>query len=134
MRPSLQEVGLVRRDAAEGAGGADAGDRAFVAVHAAVVPHLEKDRAVAELGAALDADGAANAAILVDAVFVEGVFDESAFDGTDGAELVLRRGVLPLRLGVVIAAAELAVAAERVGVDGPRRRRRPRRRRPGDRA
>ena len=89
----LQQVGMIGRHAAEGVAGADLGDRAFVAVHAAVVPHLQEERAVAEAVAALDTLGAADAELLVNRVFVIGVLDVGALDGRRRAEAVLRAGV-----------------------------------------
>ena len=94
----LQQIRLVGRHAAEGVAGADLGDGAFVAVHAAVVPHLQEERAVAEAVAALDALGAADAEPLVNRVFVIGVLDVGALDGGGGAEAVLRAGVQVVRL------------------------------------
>jgi hypothetical protein len=113
----LQEVRLVCRHAAEGVAGADFGDRALIAVNAAVMPHLKEERAVAEAVAALNALGAADAELLIYRIFVIGVLDVGAFDGGCGAEAVLRAGVKVIRIGLKVAGAQLAVAADRVGVN-----------------
>jgi hypothetical protein len=57
----LQQVRLVCGHAAEGVAGADFGDRALITVHAAVMPHLQEERAIAEAVAAFDALGATDA-------------------------------------------------------------------------
>ena len=100
MAHRLQQVRLVRGHPAEGVAGADFGDRAFVAVQAAVMPHLQEERAIAETVAALDAFGAADAKLLVNGVFVIRVLDVGALDGGGGAEAILRAGVQVVRLGL----------------------------------
>ena len=113
----FQQVRLVGRHAAERLRGAGHGDRALVAVLAAVVPHLQVERAVAEGVAALHALAAADAQPLVDRVLEVRVFDERPPDGPGRAKLVLGAGVQRDRLGLEVAGAEIAVAAHREAVD-----------------
>jgi hypothetical protein len=113
----LQQIRLVCWDSAEGVAGTDFGDRALVAVNAAVMPHLKEKGAVAEAVAALDALGAADAELLINRILVIGVLDVGAFDGGSGAEAVFRAGVQVVRIGLKVAGAKLAIAADRVGVN-----------------
>ena len=116
MAGRLQQIGLIGRHPAEGVAGANLGNGAFVAVDAAVVPHLQEERAVAETVTALDAFGAANAQPLVNGVFVVGILDVSPLDGGGGALAVLRAGVQVVWLGLEVAGAKLSVAADGEGI------------------
>ena len=77
---------------------------------------LEIERAIAEMGAALDAKPASRAERLVDVVLEIRIFDERADDRAGRTELVLSRLVEARGIGLEIAEAELAVAAHRVAV------------------
>ncbi len=79
--------------------------------------NLEEHRAVAKGGAGLRALRAAYALVLDDAVFKIGILDKGALDRGRGAELVLSGGVELLHSLDVVAAAQVAVAAERITVD-----------------
>ena len=84
---------MIRGHAVDRVSGADLGNRALVAVYAAVMPDLQEQGAIAEPVAALDTFGAADAERLVDGVFVVRVFDVGAFDRRGRALAVFRRGV-----------------------------------------
>src|ERR1019366_1911051 len=94
----LQQIRVIGWHPAEGVTGADLGDGALIAIHTAVVPHLQEKRAVAEAITALDTLGAADTQPLVDRVFVIGVFDIGALDCGGGAQAVLRAGVQTIGL------------------------------------
>ena len=81
------------------------------------MPDLQKERAVAERIASLDALAAAYAEGLVDAVLVVGVLDEGALYGAGGAGLVFGGGGQRVGVGLEIAEAQLAISAHCVGVD-----------------
>jgi hypothetical protein len=85
---TFEQRGFAGRHAGEGLGRTVAGDGAFIAVLAAVVPYLELKRAIAEGAAAFHAFAAAYAEFLFDMVFKERIFDEFAFDGVSWAKLV----------------------------------------------
>lgn len=105
------------RHAAERVARADFGNGAFVAIDAAVVADLKKERAVAEPVAALDAFGAPDAQLLVDRVFVIGVFDIAPLDGRSRAQTVFRPRIQVIGFRLEIAGAQLAVSAEGVSMD-----------------
>lgn len=112
LRFALDQIGLFRRGADKGFGGAGFGDGADGAVEAAVVKDLEIHRAVAEGGAAFAAFGAADAFFHIDVVFVIDVFDVGAADGLGGADLVFGGLVVFQAFGVLVAGADFAVAAD----------------------
>ena len=122
-RLRLEQVGAVGGHAPPRVGGAVARDRALVAVEAAVVPHLELERAVAEGRAALDALAAADAERLVDQVLVVGVLHERAPDRPGRGRAGSRRTRSSrVHAGLEVAEAELAVAADGVAVHALDRR------------
>ena len=108
---------MARWHTAEGIARADLGDGAFVAIDATIMPDLEKQGAVAEAITALDTLGATDAQLFVDGVFVVGIFDVGSLDGRRGAQAILRPGIEVIGLRLKVPGAELAITANRVGVD-----------------
>jgi hypothetical protein len=116
MAHRFEQVGMAGGHATEGIAGTDPGDGAFVAIKAAVVPHLEEERTIAKAIAAFDAFGTANTQALINRVLVIGVFDKSALDGRGWTKAVFGAGVEVVGFRLEVTGAELAIAANRIGV------------------
>jgi hypothetical protein len=116
MADGLEQIGSARRHAPKGIPGAHLGNGALVAVHTAIMAHLEEERPVAKTVAAFHAFGAANAQLLVDGVFVIGILHIRPLDRSGRTEAVLRSGIEIVRLGLKIASAQLAIPAKGISV------------------
>jgi hypothetical protein len=113
----LEQIRVAGRHPTEGVARTNFGDRALVAVYTAIMPHLEKERPVAEPIAALDAFGASDAQAFIDGVLVIGIFDERALNRGGRAQTILRAGIQVIRLGFKIAGTKLAISANGESVD-----------------
>jgi hypothetical protein len=98
------------------------GNCTLVAVDADVVLYLHVKGSVSKNRAPLDALAAANAEIFVDRILIIRQLDEFPVNGGGRAELVFRAGVAALGIGPEVAAAEIAIAADRIGVEAFNRR------------
>ena len=107
---------MAGRHTAEGIAGADFGDRAFIAIDAPIVAHLEKERAVAKSVATFNALRTPDAQLLVNGVLVIRILHIRALNCGSGTQAILRAGVEIVRLRLEIAGAKLAIPAHREGV------------------
>ena len=117
MAHGFEQIRMAGRHATESVSRTDLGDRALVAVHATVVPHLKEERAISEPVAALDALRAADAQLFVNGVFVIGIVNVGPLNGCGRTEAVLGPSVEVNWLRLKVARAELTIAANGVGVD-----------------
>lgn len=98
--------------------------KAFVAIEAAIVADLYKERSVAELSAAHHASGAAQTTFFVDRDLIVRVFNRPSPDGINRAAAVLSRRDVAGSLVAQQSEAKAAIAAEGEGVNAFNRRRR----------
>ena len=113
----LKQIRPVRRHSHESVSRAHFRNRAFVAIHAAVVPNLQEQGTVPEPGAAFHAFGAAAAEGLVARVSVLGILDVGAPDRRGRTQAILGACVEVIGVGLEEPGAKLAVAAHRIGMD-----------------
>jgi hypothetical protein len=90
---------------------------ALVAVVADVVFDLEVERTIPERGATPDALGAPDAQFLVDDILEIGFFDVPPFNSRCRAKLVFAAGGAGVGIGFQVAAAQIAISAQVIGMD-----------------
>ena len=81
------------------------GNRALIAVQAAVMAHLQKQRPIAEIRTALDTFPAGDAKLLINAVFKIRILDKSALDRTYRTTQIFSSGIQLQVVTMIIAAA-----------------------------
>jgi hypothetical protein len=86
------------------------------------MPNLKIQRSVSEGVAAFHAFATTDTQFFIDGVFKIGVFDICPLDSPGRTELAFRSGVSGLGIGLEIPAAQVAVAAHRVGMNTFHRR------------
>jgi len=94
----FQQIRLARRHARERLRRAGGGYCTLVAVHAAVMPHLQEKRAIAEMIASFHASAATDAEMLIDNILVIRIFHVRALECANRALLIFRGGSHTVRL------------------------------------
>jgi hypothetical protein len=113
----FKQVRLVRRDPLIRTRGTSRRNGALVAVQTAIVTHLEKQRAVTESIAPLDAFAAAVTEFFIDGVLVVGILHKGPLYGSERTELIFGARIQFLRFRLKVAGAEVAVSANSVGMN-----------------
>jgi hypothetical protein len=103
-------------------GRALAGNRTLVAIHAFVVPYLQIERSVSERAATLHALATPHTERFINLVLVVRLLNKLPLDCCRGTKLILRCRVLLGRPGLMIAAAQLAVPTNTIGMHTLHRR------------
>ena len=107
----FHKIGIGGRDTFKCISGAGNGDCALIAMPAAVMTYLQKQRTIAESGAAFNATSTADAELFINRILKIRVFNKGAFERTGRTELIFRAGIQRNRFLHKIATAKVAVTA-----------------------
>ena len=108
----------------KGIGRAMCGNRTLIAVQAAVMANLQKQRPVAEISTALDTLPAGNAKLFINAIFKIRVLDKSTLDRSNRTAQILGGGIQLEVITMIITAAKFTIAATGILMNAFHRRRR----------